>query len=66
MASDTNSIRCDGCGDATIRMPEWTHDDSEIFCSGCGEPLGTIKSLRERVEAAVSDEPDTFADNDNQ
>jgi hypothetical protein len=46
-------------------MPEWPHDDAEIFCTGCGEPVGTIKGLRELLTAAISDEPADFADNDN-
>ncbi|HEV7256815.1 MAG TPA: hypothetical protein VGN82_03455 [Bosea sp. (in: a-proteobacteria)] len=65
MESNTSTLRCDGCGDATVRMPEWPHDDAEIFCTGCGEPVGTIKGLRELLTAAISDEPADFADNDN-
>jgi hypothetical protein len=65
MESDANALRCDACSDASIQMPGWTHDGTELVCSACGARLGTIKSLRERLTAAVSDEPDAFADNDN-
>ncbi len=65
MVAKSNVIHCEDCEGQSIRLPDVVHDDSEIFCLGCGEKLGTIKSLRERLLALLSDDPNIFMDNDN-
>lgn len=65
MVEKTKIMRCDRCGEASINMPKWPHDDAEVFCSGCGNDLGTVRHLRELLEAALMDEPVHYSDNDN-
>lgn len=65
MKTSTNAIRCEDCGMTSISLPNWSHDDAEMFCGGCGESLGTIRHLRELLEAALRDETDHYSDNDN-
>lgn len=65
MVAGSRLIRCGDCEGISIRLPEWPRDDDEVFCPGCGQSLGTIGQLRELLVAALSDEPDSFSDNDN-
>jgi len=65
MASTAKPTRCEDCGDASLRIPDWIHDDAEIACSDCGRTFGTVRRLRELLEAALGDDPHRYADNDD-
>jgi hypothetical protein len=65
MVAGSRLIRCGDSEGISIRLPEWPHDDAEVFCPGCGESLGTIGQLRELLVAALADESNSFSDNDN-
>lgn len=61
----SRGICCGDCETTSIQLPEWSHDDVEIFCPDCGGSLGTIGQLRDILLAALAGDPDALSDNDN-
>lgn len=52
----SQQFACSDCGAETMLIPEWTNEDDYIVCGGCGKPFVTIAELRERLEAAMSED----------
>ena len=66
MATDTRSpdFACDGCGAATIEIPEWTDDQTVLNCQECGKPIGKIRLLLAVLQAASVDNENEPPDDD--
>jgi len=46
-------LKCGKCHGNRLNLDEGLADDSEVTCSDCGEKIGTLAELKERVAAEV-------------
>jgi uncharacterized Zn finger protein len=46
-------MNCRQCGNNRFTLQAGQADDATICCGDCGEPLGTLAELKERVAAEV-------------
>ena len=46
-------LKCGRCHGNRLTLDEGLADESEVTCSDCGEKIGTLAELKERVAAEV-------------
>lgn len=54
--SEHSEVLCGGCEGLSDRLLCLAYDDAKVWCSTCGEEVGTIEKLSELLIAALEEE----------